>query len=222
MSLVAAKNFLKFKEAIRRAYPEFTTTRDALTFSRDRQSMWFNNWSSISKFKFNVYFQIHVFGTMSVQLLFIVVYCAWTPTLDTFWDFSPPLGKKIGSRRRSGRRCKNAGDKAETKRIQHCNVTRREPELIVTTSNIEFWLSHFTQDILKHRRARQWSLSHWAKSYWLRIFEFEDPTSRRTTENFQPYRTFEDSARIFRHLLRVFNLPFPSKTRTLEIWSLIH
>ena len=175
MSLVATKALLKFKEAIRCSYPKFTT-RDALTFSRDRQSMWFDNWSSISKFKFNVYFQIHVFCTMSVQLLFIVVYCAWTPTLDTFWDFSPPLGKKIGSRRRSGRRCKNAGDKAETKRIQHCNVTRREPELIATTSNIEFWLSHFTQDILKHRRARQWSLSHWAKSYRLRTFELEDPT----------------------------------------------
>jgi hypothetical protein len=39
MSLVAAKNFLKFKEAIRRAYPEFTTTRDALTDTRDRKSM---------------------------------------------------------------------------------------------------------------------------------------------------------------------------------------
>ena len=163
------------KQLIPCAYPKFTT-RDALTFSRDRQSMWFDNWRSISKFKFNVYFQIQVFGTMSVQLLFIVVYCAWTPTLDTFWDFSPPLGKKIGSRRRSGRRCKNAGDKAETKQIQHCNVTRREPELIVTTSNIEFWLSHFTQDILKHRRARQWSLSHWAKSYRLRTFKLEDPT----------------------------------------------
>ena len=43
MSLVAAKNFLKFKEAIRRAYPEFTMTRDALTDARDRQSMQFDN-----------------------------------------------------------------------------------------------------------------------------------------------------------------------------------
>ena len=105
ISLIAAKNFLKFKKAIRCAYPKFTT-RDALTFSRDRLSMWFDNSSSISKFKFNVYFQIHVFGTMSVQLLFIVVYCAWRPTFDTFRDFSPPLGKTIRCRRRSGSRCK--------------------------------------------------------------------------------------------------------------------
>ena len=113
ISLIAAKNFLKFKKATRCAYPKFTT-RDALTFSRDRQSMWFNNWRSISKFKFNVYFQIHVFSTMSVQLLFIVVYCAWTLTFDTFGAFSPPLCKKIRSRRRSGRRCKVQ----ETKRRQ--------------------------------------------------------------------------------------------------------
>ena len=38
----------------------------------------------------------------------------------------------------------NAGDEAETKRIQHCNVTRSEPELIVTTlkkSNFDFLTS---------------------------------------------------------------------------------
>ena len=48
MSLVAAKDFLKFKEAIRRVYPEFTTTRDALTDRRDRQSMWFDNIQDLS------------------------------------------------------------------------------------------------------------------------------------------------------------------------------
>ena len=217
MSLVAAKNFLKFKEDIRCAYPKFTT-RDALTFSRDRRFMWFNNWSSISKFKFNVYFQIHVFSTMSVQLLFIVVYCAWTLTFDTFgasakrYEAEDEAGDDAKCRRRSG-------DKADTTLQCHEEWTR------VNCNNVEkleFWLPHFTQDILKYRRAQPWSLSHWAKSYRLRTFEFEDPTSRSTAENFQPYRTFEDSTRILRHLRRVFNLPFPSKTRILEIWSTIH
>ena len=114
---------------------------------------------------------------------------------------------------------RRSGDKADTTLQCHEEWTRVNCNDV---EKLEFWLPHFTQDILKYRRAQPWSLSHWAKSYRLRTFEFEDPTSRRTAENFQPYRTFEDSTRILRHLRRVFNLPFPSKTRILEIWSTIH
>ena len=83
MSLVAAKNFLKFKEAVRRAYSEFTTTRDALADRRDRQSMWFNSIQDLSlSSDFNFYF----WHRIKWQCNSLLCCAPWT-TFDTFRPF---------------------------------------------------------------------------------------------------------------------------------------
>ena len=83
MSLVATKNFLKFKEAIRCAYPKFTTTRVALTDRRDRQSMWFNNIQDLSlSSDFSFYFG-HCIKWQCNSLLC----CAPWTTFDTSQSF---------------------------------------------------------------------------------------------------------------------------------------
>ena len=83
MSLVAAKNFLKFKEAIRRAYPEFTTTRDALTDRRDRQSTWFNNIQDLS---LSSDFNFYLLHRIKWQCNSLLCCAPWT-MFDTFRPF---------------------------------------------------------------------------------------------------------------------------------------
>ena len=152
MSLVASKNLLKFTEAIRRAYPEFTTTRDALTDRRDRQSTWFNNIQDLflsSMFTF--------FGTLPSACCLLCV--------NDVWEHTGRLLALFCKWRRSGdtQRCTKqtiieyeaAGDKAETK-LGYCIVTTWGvlPSMTSTTSRHYDYIS-------KRTKPKQEYLSRW-------------------------------------------------------------